>query len=687
MDKKKFLLLSLGVGSIEDANKRGQEKMVKESNAEVIFHEMVEEKRWRYRNATYVINGKEKNTFFVGDVLREEYNPEVIVIIGTIRSMWDAIYCNLYLKTNNQNENKHKIAKGKFEKLYKLVHQNQGHKEEREVLVRAENEIFDILNGEEIGGKNKDWITIYPILVEYGTKESQTYNYSHIKGMLESLMDENMENEIAFDITHSFRSLPFYNMTTINYLKGLHKYSIKIRHIYYGNLDINSEMNYCSPIEDYSSLAHMLDITSAVEAFRSTGNANLLIEALSEEQDFSQYLRKYDWATQCNDYTGIVDALHGICSFENEKDDSVIEDAQQLVIQMLSNYFPHEILINARTDVRSMAMMQYYLSKWYYSQKQYGLACATGLEALRSFLAYWYVEYRNEVENKNANPTIQECRNEKIRINAVDRLRQIRGRYSKSKNASMETLTSRKKGCDLLIRLENARFNATKVRNVFAHNLTVVPQKHENRRESVDFIETYLKLLDEFVNHYHEKWLREAYFDKHTLEKKRIMSEHKIRFFIGLSKKTSVTKEDYKSKNTKQLYDCYRLPDCIQEKIRKEASGKIDNDCGGEYIGCYLSEYIRHHFEDYKNIYIIFENYAETDIDNHLQSDQIFCYSQVMYEQGFCHLAQKSIIDGQVRLTNIRCFHMSFDLGENGYKLKCQEDCNIDMPPVQLQKV
>ena len=55
-------------------------------------------------------------------------------------------------------------------------------------------------------------------LTKYGINEKQLKeNYAIIKG-IENKLKRNVKYEVAFDITHSFRSLPIYNLIVFNYI-------------------------------------------------------------------------------------------------------------------------------------------------------------------------------------------------------------------------------------------------------------------------------------------------------------------------------------------------------------------------------------------------------------------------------------------------------------------------------------
>ncbi|MBC7362147.1 MAG: TIGR02221 family CRISPR-associated protein [Candidatus Aminicenantes bacterium] len=76
------------------------------------------------------------------------------------------------------------------------------------------------------------------------------------------------ESEIAFDITHCFRSIPFFVVVFIQFIKFLEK-STEVRHIFYGILDQKTNESH---IIDLRPLMDLLDWMEALASFRKYGD-------------------------------------------------------------------------------------------------------------------------------------------------------------------------------------------------------------------------------------------------------------------------------------------------------------------------------------------------------------------------------------------------------------------------------
>lgn len=97
-------------------------------------------------------------------------------------------------------------------------------------------------------------------------------------------------DEVFFDITHAFRSIPMLVMVLINFAKFLK--NITVKNITYGNWEgRNTETNQ-APIIDLTSFSELQDWTNAASEFLNAGRLNkvislLQIKNINERDDFS----------------------------------------------------------------------------------------------------------------------------------------------------------------------------------------------------------------------------------------------------------------------------------------------------------------------------------------------------------------------------------------------------------------
>ncbi len=94
-----------------------------------------------------------------------------------------------------------------------------------------------------------------------------------------NILEEN--DEVYFDITHAFRSIPMLVMVLINYAKFLK--NIKVKSISYGNWEGRDKDNNLAPIINLTAFSELQDWTSAANDFVSFGNVKKITQLTSQE--------------------------------------------------------------------------------------------------------------------------------------------------------------------------------------------------------------------------------------------------------------------------------------------------------------------------------------------------------------------------------------------------------------------
>ena len=169
-----------------------------------------------------------------------------------------------------------------------------------------------------------------------------------------------MSYHVSFDITHSFRSLPLYNLIILNYLKEVKQLPIRIDHVFYGNFDASHDSGMkrtldagekkgdkaqFSPIVDLGNLVNVLDLTNGVTEFRNTGNAVSLLQNMQREQkieedDFAENLSRFDWAMQVNDFDQMKASIEDFLSYSSRMEsEGAYEDLKSMVVQVIRERF------------------------------------------------------------------------------------------------------------------------------------------------------------------------------------------------------------------------------------------------------------------------------------------------------------------------------------------------------------
>ena len=110
-------------------------------------------------------------------------------------------------------------------------------------------------------------------------------------------------DEIIFDITHSFRSIPMLAITIINYARVMKK--CKVRGIYYGAYEAAKKNNGIAPVVDLTMYNEILQWTSAAENFMETGNAEKMQRLYKEKTASIPNEEKREWS----DLKNTIDAM------------------------------------------------------------------------------------------------------------------------------------------------------------------------------------------------------------------------------------------------------------------------------------------------------------------------------------------------------------------------------------------
>lgn len=126
---------------------------------------------------------------------------------------------------------------------------------------------------------------IVPVEIRNGDNETEIWeNFRIIFDNLQS------DDEVFFDVTHGFRSIPMLVLVLNNYSKFLK--NIRIKSITYGNYEARNEKNE-APIISLNSLSELQNWTTAASMFIETGRttrlSNLLIEkGITSLDNFAQ---------------------------------------------------------------------------------------------------------------------------------------------------------------------------------------------------------------------------------------------------------------------------------------------------------------------------------------------------------------------------------------------------------------
>ncbi|MCD7826422.1 MAG: TIGR02221 family CRISPR-associated protein [Clostridiaceae bacterium] len=630
--EENVLILTLGVGT--NIRKSESESGVAESDAIEQKNAWMKEcfetgNLFCYRETFYSVqnaDGSEnvQKSEFVAEPLVRLVNPDEIFIIGTVKSSWSSFY------------NKFAAEEKKCFEHYRMlfdIESEHGMRTETEKLKSLSDIIASIYQKDEVlasvAGRS---VMVHILLTRYGMNDRELRDNYSIISQMEEVFRENITYHISFDITHSFRSMPFYDLVVLNYLKYTTRFQIEISHVYYGLLEVSRENNGIAPVIDLKDLVRMLELTNGIGEFRDTGNTVALLAELSgDESELRSALENFDWATQLNDYGGIIESLRRLMRLTEKAQyvhkRSRYQDLYQTLNRVLSENFISgtslEELCNIEAHPENLGELQLCICKWYQSQNRYGQAVLTALEALRSFLTPLYLM------NQKAGMDLKACRNEGNRGEAEELFhKNVKARRKKSEeggNTGNLYVPSHPELNRLLSELDALFQPVKKIRNRFAHNLegnlrkiefsaTATEKVQEGEADEHAVLETgaeyvfsedkaiidtfisYLEKLKEAFRNSREK-LAAAYAEtpdqpKEEVVEKKVEGEN-VRLIIspygGSDAELSSRYERYLG--TDEIsYDVYYLPESFLQTLRK-CIEKDKAALGGYYIWQYVQKW------------------------------------------------------------------------------------------------
>lgn len=139
-------------------------------------------------------------------------------------------------------------------------------------------------NGKPVEGLDSTWRRIAPEatikVVDISSKQDERHSWELFEKIFDVIEEE---DEIIFDITHGFRSLPMMALTVLNYARVLKQASLK--RLLYGCYEMREEKDGAvfAPIIDLTQMVSLLDWTHGVESYLKTGNASVIQTLTNKE--------------------------------------------------------------------------------------------------------------------------------------------------------------------------------------------------------------------------------------------------------------------------------------------------------------------------------------------------------------------------------------------------------------------
>lgn len=321
-----------------------------------------------YRVAKYRFDSDTTyETPFVAAALKQYYNIDRVILIGTMRSMWDCVYD--YFGTRNGCFNSN-IWERLYENRLKANHTTPVEP------IEYQHEVEGVLgNGSRV------------ILTHYGLSSEEIEENSNIIIGLEQYLED--KDELIIDITHAFRSLPMYMMNLIIYLQNVSEKRFKISHISYGMLDVTQELGY-TPIVELSSLLSVNDWISGAYSFKTFGNADKIAELVkSIDSKLCTNLKQFSDTKNLNHLAELERQSQELGTILRNKN---LPPMAQMLITPVIGDFVRRLTVDQNHPYRH-SKFQSKLARWQFNNKNYLAAYISILEAIVTYnveaYQYW----------------------------------------------------------------------------------------------------------------------------------------------------------------------------------------------------------------------------------------------------------------------------------------------------------
>ena len=228
-----------------------------------------------YSETNYALNENRENVLksaYMYEAMLEFKNIDKIIFIGTTGSNWHALYEHLF-----QENSKIKPAIERDEEYaVELLLLTEGQEKDADECRETLQKLVDTM-----GEKCQDII-----ILNYGmSKEEMNQNFERLAAAKQYIKDG---DTLSFDITHSFRSLAFYELLAVNFFKLSMGGSAKLDFISYGMFEIAKDNDGITPIVNQEPLLKILEWTKAADEFKRFGTTHLLCQMLEENNTLEE---------------------------------------------------------------------------------------------------------------------------------------------------------------------------------------------------------------------------------------------------------------------------------------------------------------------------------------------------------------------------------------------------------------
>lgn len=321
------------------------------------------------------------------------YGIDKIILIGTCTSNWENLY--RYIITNGGRQETgitedEFITWGELEEFQKKFNHNTELCEYPTYLLEKIEQVLP--EGSKV------------ILTRYGLDDTENAENFTILTRLESIFNDG--DELYFDITHSFRSLPMYQFLIIQYLKNISRKKVNVKNILYGMYEVRKEFEGITPVVELNQFNTLTEWTYAAYEFKTYGST-LAMERLLEKGDLvespareiRQLLKRINATLNFNQYAEFLETMERVKKcLSGGSLDALTPTVANIIRTVFEDFL--SLFNNKKNEY-----FQFEITKLHYNQHRYGLATIALEETMISFMCVAkrisFSSYRNRENMKD----------------------------------------------------------------------------------------------------------------------------------------------------------------------------------------------------------------------------------------------------------------------------------------------
>lgn len=314
----------------------------------------------------------EKKASFIMEPIIEQSTPDYVLLLGTKASCWKDLFLNYVLEIKDKDETITDKKITSYLDVLEKVKKDYSYNASYEELDKVDFSLLCHVLKLRFGCQFKI------LLLKYGLNKGENWGNFERMSQIKEWMASEKSLEVSLDITHSFRSLPFYQYMCINYLAEISDSKIVLENIYYGMFEAKRDLQY-TPIINLNETMKLLKLVNGIHALHAYGNVKTISDSMEGNVEIQKLLRVFEYAISTNDFHKIAYSVEKLQ--KNLNITNVAPYESELLIHLQNKMKRFKLRSNLKET-----KLQFEMAKWYWEQCRYGQTITILQETVRTFL-------------------------------------------------------------------------------------------------------------------------------------------------------------------------------------------------------------------------------------------------------------------------------------------------------------